>query len=210
MRLHTEHNKLHSNLKLASSPTCLCGQEGQTTEHVLQRCPLHKATEKMCGLSALPWRPNSTAASRSWRKRLHLSPERPLSCNLRTQDTTENIQINETEIEKVTNYKFLGQKIAMENRAKQEVSIKIKAGWSVSGKYREIFQDKHLPMSLKRKVFNQCVLPAMTYGCQTWSLAKALVKKRETSQRAMERRMLNATLKDRIRNTNIRQRTRGN
>ena len=63
-------------------------------------------------------------------------------------------------------------------------------------------------MSLKRKVFNQCVLPAMTYGCQTWSLTKALVKKLETSQRAMERRMLNVKLTDRIRNTTTRQRTR--
>ena len=63
-------------------------------------------------------------------------------------------------------------------------------------------------MSLKRKVFNQCVLPAVTYGCQTWSLTKALVKKLETSQRAMKRRMLNVKLKDRIRNTTIRQRTR--
>ena len=123
-------------------------------------------------------------------------------------DTTDNIQINGTEIGKVTNYKYLGQTIAMENSTKQEVSIRIKVGWSVFGKYREIFLDRHLPMSPKRKVFNQCVLPAMTYRCQTWSLTKALVKKLETSQRAMERRMLNVKLKDRIRNTTIRQRTR--
>ena len=64
-------------------------------------------------------------------------------------------------------------------------------------------------MSLKRKVFNQCVLPAMTYGCQTWPLTKTLEKKLETRQRAMERKMLNVRFKDRIRNTIIRQRTRG-
>ena len=46
-------------------------------------------------------------------------------------DTTDNIQINGTEIEKVTNYKYLGQTIAIENSTKQDVSIKIKAGWSV-------------------------------------------------------------------------------
>ena len=63
-------------------------------------------------------------------------------------------------------------------------------------------------MCLKRKVFNQCVLPAITYGCQTWSLTKALVKKLETSQAAVDRKMLNDKLKDRIRNTIIRQRTR--
>ena len=123
-------------------------------------------------------------------------------------DTTDNIQTNGTEIEKVTNYKYLGQTITMENSTKQDVSIRIKAGWSVFGKYREIFLDRHLSMSLKKKVFNQCVLPAIRYGCQTWSLTKALIKKLETSQGAMERRMLNAKLEDRIRNTTIKQRTR--
>ena len=63
-------------------------------------------------------------------------------------------------------------------------------------------------MSLKRNVFNQCVLPAMTYRRQTWSLTKALVKKLESSQRAIERKMLTVKLKDRICNTVIRQRTR--
>ena len=92
-------------------------------------------------------------------------------------DTTDNVQINGPEIENVTNYIYLGQTIAMENRTKQEVSIRIKAGWSVFGKYREIFLDRHLPMSLNRKVFNQRVLPAMACGCQAWSLTKALVKK---------------------------------
>ena len=43
-------------------------------------------------------------------------------------DTTDNIQINRTEIEKVTNYEYLGQTIAMENSKKQKVSIRIKEG----------------------------------------------------------------------------------
>ena len=64
-------------------------------------------------------------------------------------DTTDNIQIDGTEIERVTKYKCLGPAIAMENQA---VSIRIKAGWSVFGKYRESFLHRHLPMSLKRKV----------------------------------------------------------
>ena len=50
VRLCTGHNRLnshmHHKLKLVPSPTCPCGQEEQTTEHVLQRCPLHKATRE--------------------------------------------------------------------------------------------------------------------------------------------------------------------
>ena len=72
----------------------------------------------------------------------------------------------------MTNYKYLGQRIAMENRTRQ-VSIRLKPGWSVFEKYRKVILDKHLSMSLKRKVFNQCVLQAKTYGYQTWSHTKA-------------------------------------
>ena len=89
----------------------------------------------------------------------------------------------------------------MANRTKQEISIRIKAGWSAFGKYREIFLDRHLLMRLKGKVSNQCVLPAMTFGCQTWSLTKALVKKLEKKPTSMEKKMLNVKIKDRIRNT---------
>ena len=59
----------------------------------------------------------------------------------------------------------------------------------------------------KRSSTSTYVFPAMAYGCQTWPLTKALIKKLETSQRAMERKMLNVKLKDRIRNTIIRQMT---
>ena len=96
----------------------------------------------------------------------------------------------------------------MENRRRQEVSRRIKTGWRVLGKYREIFLDRNLPMWLKRKVFHQCVLPTMTYGWQTWSLSKALVKKLEICKRVMKRKMVNVKLKRRIKNTINRQRTR--
>ena len=71
-----------------------------------------------------------------------------------TNIDTDKIQIDGIEIEKVTNYNYLGQTIAMENRPKQEVLIRMKVGWSASGKYRDIFLDRHLLMCLKRKVID--------------------------------------------------------
>ena len=61
--------------------------------------------------------------------------ERSLKIGLRKNkfmtniDTTDNNNSG-TEIENVTNYKYLGQTIAMEDRTKQDVSIRIKAGSS--------------------------------------------------------------------------------
>ena len=44
VRLHTGHNRLTAlmfrKIKLVPSPTCNCGLEDQTAEHILQICPL--------------------------------------------------------------------------------------------------------------------------------------------------------------------------
>ena len=44
-------------------------------------------------------------------------------------DTTDKIQTDWTEIETVTNYEYPGQTIAMVNRTKQVVSIRINEDW---------------------------------------------------------------------------------
>ena len=71
---------------------------------------------------------------------------------------------------KVDQYKYLGQILATEDRTANETQLRIKAGWLVFGKYKEIFENKDLPINLKRKVFNQCILPTLTYVCLTWTL----------------------------------------
>ena len=47
----------------------------------------------------------------------------------------------------------------------------------------------------------------MTYGCETWALNNAMMDKLAVAQRKMERIMLGITLRDRKRNTWIRQET---
>ena len=45
---------------------------------------------------------------------------------------------------------------------------------------------------------DQCVLPTMTFGYQTWSLNKQLTNKVRTAQRAMEKKMLDLKLQNKI------------
>ena len=122
-------------------------------------------------------------------------------------DSDKEVQIAGQKIEKVTKYKYLGQNTVFKNKTTEEISIRIRNAWFAFGKYRDIFQDKDLPMTLKKKVFNQCILPIMTYGCQTWSLTQELATKLLTTQRAMERKMLGIKLQDRVPCITIRQKT---
>ncbi|CAH2262827.1 jg9201 [Pararge aegeria aegeria] len=59
---------------------------------------------------------------------------------------------------------------------------------------------------MKTKVFEQCVLPVMTYGSETWSLSMGLIRRLRVTQRAMNG--LGVFLRDKIRNVEIRRRTR--
>ena len=64
-----------------------------------------------------------------------------------------------------------------------------------------------MPVCLKRKVYNSCVIPALTYGCETWKLPKRTENLLRIAQRAMERAMLRISLRDRHRSTWIRAKT---
>ena len=62
-------------------------------------------------------------------------------------------------------------------------------------------------MEIKRKIHDECILPVMTYGCETRALNNAMMDTLAVAQRQMERTMLGITLRDRKRNTWIRQET---
>ena len=91
---------------------------------------------------------------------------------------------------------YLGQQINMTHNHMDEVKRRTRAGWCAFGKLNDIMRSK-MPTCLKRKVFNQCVLPAMTYGAETWSLTKRMEQKLITAQHSMERCMLGFTKRDR-------------
>ena len=74
--------------------------------------------------------------------------------------------------------------------------------------YKEILCDSKVSLIQRKRIFNQCVLPTMTYGCETWNITKFLEQKLVTAQRAMERKMLHITLHDKVKHSVIRSKTK--
>ena len=64
------------------------------------------------------------------------------------------------------------------------------------------------PFKLQQKteVLNKCVLPAMIYGAQTWTLTKKDEEKIRITQNKMERSILGIKLKDKIKLKEIKRR----
>ena len=75
-------------------------------------------------------------------------------------------------IEEVEEYKYLGQITSPSQQNDLEINQRIRAAWSCFGQSREIFQDEEMPINRKKKMFNVCIIPALTYGWETWALTK--------------------------------------
>lgn len=120
---------------------------------------------------------------------------------------SNNLIIENSEIGLVDKYTYLGHELSI-SKANQtrEINRRIILSWAAYGKLRDVFKSD-LPICLKRKVFNQCVLPVMTYGAETLTLTNASAKKLKITQRKMERSMLGVSLRDHIRNEELRRRT---
>src|SRR5215469_3771925 len=95
----------------------------------------------------------------------------------------------------------------MDGDIEDEIKRRIQLGWAAFGKHREIFKGD-IPLCLKRKMFDECILPVITYGAETWALTEILEEKLRVAQRRMERAMLGITIKDRRRNEWIRSQTK--
>ena len=118
------------------------------------------------------------------------------------------INVNNVLIENVPGYVYLGQHYSLkEKNQDKEIQGRIMAGWAACAKHRDIFKS-NLAICLKRQVYNSCVLPAMTYGADTWTLTKQAQNKLAAAQTKMERSMLNITYKDRRTNIWVRERTK--
>ena len=64
---------------------------------------------------------------------------------------SEYILIDQQKIEKVTEFKYLGQTTHLKDTTKEEIYARIRAVWSCFGKKpKEILQDKQPPISLKK------------------------------------------------------------
>ena len=109
--------------------------------------------------------------------------------------TARTIKIASAEVENVDDYVYLGQLVTMKSDKTDEIKRRIAAGWGAFSKYHYIMKRKK-PMCLKRKIYNQCIQAAKTYGCQTWAVTKRMQDRLSTTQRSMERTMIRITKRD--------------
>lgn len=105
-------------------------------------------------------------------------------------------------------YIYLGKQISFDGSNNyQEVERRAQITWNKYWSLREIFKSK-MPIKLKTKTMNSCLIPCLIYACQTWKFTTKVKNKIITCQRGMERSMLNIKKIQKIRHTEIRNTTK--
>ncbi|KAM7435318.1 hypothetical protein ABFA07_014709 [Porites harrisoni] len=86
------------------------------------------------------------------------------------ENVEEPTTIDSNEIDEVDHYIYLGQYFSMDSASKeQEIKRRITLGLQAFGRASAIFKNKDLPIVLKPQVYNQYILPTVTYGSETWN-----------------------------------------
>lgn len=88
---------------------------------------------------------------------------------------SKNISLDGKNIELVSSYRYLGDEIKIaKDKKTNELKIKIDLTRAAFGKMKDIFRHS----SLKRpRVFNQCIIPVITYDVETLTLTRTTVPK---------------------------------
>jgi hypothetical protein len=104
-------------------------------------------------------------------------------------------------------YRYLGQPLSFNDTEGQQVNARVSSGWKAFWSLKKFFKS-FLPLHLKKRLYDACVLPVLTYGCQTWSLSEVNSEKLAVAQRSMERSMLHKKKVDRVSSLKLRKATK--
>lgn len=124
-----------------------------------------------------------------------------------TNREENQIRIGTETISYVQEYVYLGQTVSFQESNKKEIKRRISLAWRKFWSLSFILLDKSQEIKIKREILESCVLPTLTYGAQTWTTTQLMRTSIQVTQRRMERKILGISIKDKVRNAEIRNRT---
>ena len=109
-----------------------------------------------------------------------------MKLSAREQRNVEDVSLNGTTFESVTEFKYLGTLLNKENKVSDEIQKRIVAGGRAYYAAIKIFRSRLLSRTTKLKLYKTLIRPIVTYGSEAWTMSD----KDENSLLVFERRIL--------------------
>ena len=119
-------------------------------------------------------------------------------------ETNENIKINVQgrTLEQIEGYSYLGCWIDRGGKCDKEVRRRIGNAKSTFLNSKEIFKSS-ISKITKKRLIDCYVFSVLTYGCETWTLTRNIIKRIDALEMWIYRRMLGVTYRDRVTNVEV-------
>jgi hypothetical protein len=98
----------------------------------------------------------------------------------------DSVKIDNSSIEKVEEFKYLGTMLTDQNSIQKEIKNRLKSGNACYHSVQNLLSSRLLSKNLKIKIYRTIILPVVLYGCETLSLTL----REERRLRVFENRVL--------------------
>ena len=81
-----------------------------------------------------------------------------------------SVRIDNSTFERVEEFKYLGTTLTNQNYIAEEIRCRLRSGNACYRSVQNLLSSRLLSKNLKIKIYRNIILPAVLYGCETWSL----------------------------------------
>ena len=110
------------------------------------------------------------------------------------------------ELETVSRFCYLGDMLGSGGGAEEATVARVTCAWGKFSELAPILTMRGASLRLKGKIYRACVQNVLVYGSETWGMKVSDLNRLERAENAMVRWMCGATLKDKKRTVDLRER----
>jgi hypothetical protein len=121
----------------------------------------------------------------------------------KTQHGNERLMIEQTQIEKVETYKYLGTWVDDKNDQSREIKVRIETARQAFVKMKTMLTNRDLQLHLRLRALRCYIFSILLYGMEAWTLKKQHIRKIEAFEMWCYRRILKIQWVQRITNAEV-------
>ena len=85
--------------------------------------------------------------------------------------------IDGTDIEQVTNFPYLGQKITEDGRCEEEIKRRISIAKTTFSKMTKVLTSRKITLNTRKRILQCYVWSTLQYGVETWTITESMAKR---------------------------------
>ena len=116
--------------------------------------------------------------------------------------------IDGTNIEQVTNFPYLGQKITEDGRCEEEIKRRINIAKTTFSKMSKVLTSKKIALNTRKRILQCYIWSTLQYGVETWTITGSMAKRLSAFEMWCYRRMLRISWTEKVSNEEVLERAK--